>query len=201
MKLKGVTYRGPEIDDPGILDAVPAELASLLARLNGFIQLGGGLHVRGACTHPEWHSLRAAWYGEHAFHRFYEVLTPGDIPFGEDCVGDQLVLRDGRVARLQAENGILELLGWPLMEFLERAQRDPVDILQLQPLLQFHREGHRLEPGQLLHAYPPFCTREAEQGVALRAVPARERQDFLVGFAEKAAGAADGTRLEIQVTD
>ena len=44
----------------------------------------------------------------------------------------------------------------------------------MQPLLQFLDEGGTLEPGQLIHAYPPFCTVESGKGVSLRAVSALE---------------------------
>jgi hypothetical protein len=54
-------YIGPPIDDPDILDRLPAAYRDFLARTNGYVAYGGGLHVRGACHAPGWHSLRAAW--------------------------------------------------------------------------------------------------------------------------------------------
>ena len=53
-------YVGPPIDDPEMLERLPSEYRSLLAQANGYVAFHGGLHVRGACLIPEWHSLRAA---------------------------------------------------------------------------------------------------------------------------------------------
>ena len=194
MELSHVTFSGPPSDDPTLWAKLPKELVGLLRSINGFIQYGGGLHVRGVCTTPEWHSLRAAWLGEMAFHRLYGSVAADDIPFAEDCVGDQFLLRGGQVLRLAAETGDVEPFAPGLASFLEAASASPVKYLSLEPLLQLHHEGGALEPGQLIHAYPPFCTKEAAQGVSLRVVPARE----LIGFhAELAAQLPpDGGHIE-----
>src|SRR5262249_38743554 len=105
MRLEHITYSGPPPDDGDLLTRLPAELSSLLRQPNGYIQFYGGLHVRGLCREPAWHSLRDAWDGEHAFHRLYPEVQPEDIPFAEDCLGDQFLLRDGLVWRLMAETG------------------------------------------------------------------------------------------------
>src|SRR5436190_17613681 len=100
MNLADVTWKGPAVDDLELFRRLPGELVRLLQQQNGFIQYHGGLHVRGACRTPQWHSLRAAWLGKNAFHRFYPDLTPEDIPFAEDCLGDQFLLREKDVWRL-----------------------------------------------------------------------------------------------------
>jgi hypothetical protein len=82
-------------------------------------------------------------------------------------------MRDGSVFRLAAETGDVGPLDRPLIGFLEAARMDPIGTIQLQPLLQFEAEGGgHLEPGQLLSAYPPYCSRESANGVSLRAIPA-----------------------------
>src|SRR3954453_4788104 len=111
MRLEDVTFVGPPIDDPEVLGLLPPELAGLLAGQNGFVQFRGGLHVRGACRGPAWHSLREAWLGEGSFHRHYPEVRPGDVPFAEDCLGDQFLLREGRVWRLAGETGEVVPLG------------------------------------------------------------------------------------------
>src|SRR4051812_2832298 len=99
MRLDHTTYVGPPIDDGEVLNRLPADLARLLHEVNGFIAFEGGLHVRGACHRPAWHSLRNAWVGEDAFHRLYDGVQTEDVPFAEDCMGDQFLLREGRVWR------------------------------------------------------------------------------------------------------
>jgi hypothetical protein len=193
------TFTGPPVDDPETLARLPADLAAVLRRSNGYVRFHGGFHLRGACREPAWHSLRGAWDGPSSFARLYpETVTTADVPFAEDCVGDQFLLRDGRVWRLLAETGDVEPLGVGLTDFLAAAEDDPVGYLSLNPLLQYHREGGRLEPGQLLSVYPPFCTAEAAEGVILAAVPAAERRRFLADLAAQLRGIPDGGRIELR---
>ena len=197
MDLSHITYQGPAIDDAGILDELPENLAGLLNQLNGFIQYGGGLHLRGACLAPDWHALRAAWKGEIAFHVLYPAVLPQHVPFAEDCVGDQFLLDDKRVLKLHAETGDLEDMGLSLGGFLEAALADPVNFLGMHPLMQHLKTGN-LPEGYLLSVYPPFCTKEAANGVSLRPVPAQELHAL---HAEMAATFAAGDRVRFRVTD
>lgn len=201
MHLTHVTYAGPPIDDVEILTRLPKGLAGLLQQLNGFIQFHGGLHVRGACLAPAWHSLRDAWLGENAFHRLYPEVEPADIPFAQDCLGDQFLLREQQVWRLLGETGELEALAVSFREFLEQAQADPVEYLSLAPLLKFQEDGGTLEAGQQLSAYPPFCMDQSAQGVHLAAVPAEERRRFLANLAAQIRDVPDGGSIEFKVVD
>jgi hypothetical protein len=185
MTLDHVNYTGPAIDDTDLLDQLPKGLRALLEQTNGFIQYHGGLHLRGACKAPAWHSLREAWLGPNAFQRHYPEVEPEDIPFAEDYLGDQFLLRDGAVWRLYGETGEVEDLEMSFKEFMENVEDDPGEHLGLHNLLQFQRKGGHLQPGQLLSADPPFCTEEAEDGVKLTAVPTAERHRFLAEFAAK----------------
>lgn len=99
------SYIGPEIDDTELLTRLPAELSSALRSNNGFIAAGGGFHARGACLSPAWHSIRAAWEGEFALHRLFPAVKESDIPIAENCFGDQYLLREMQVVRLQGEDG------------------------------------------------------------------------------------------------
>jgi hypothetical protein len=198
MDLDQVTYVGRPADDDELLVLAPANLAELMQQVNGFLQFQGGLHIRGACREPAWHSLRDAWLGEFAYHRLYPAVRPEDVPFGEDCLGDQFLLRDGQVLRLRAETGEVELLGVSLGEFLRLAQADPVEYLGLEPLVRFQQEGGVLKPGELLAAYPPFCVKQAAAGVHLAAVAAEERRRFLADFAAQIRDVPDGGEIEIK---
>lgn len=192
MDLGHITFQGPPIDDREVLARLPEDLAGLLDQLNGFIQFGGGFHVRGACSEPAWHSLREAWLSESAVHELYSGVRDSDIPFGQDCLGDQFLLRDGIVRHLSAETGEVETLGLSLMQFIERIQVDPMEVLGLQPLQKFLQSGGQLEPGRLIHAYPPFCTEEAANGVSLRDVPALELLEVHAQLARQVAGLPGG---------
>ncbi|HZZ77728.1 MAG TPA: hypothetical protein VFE62_04360 [Gemmataceae bacterium] len=200
MKIEHLTFSGPAIDDPEMLAKVPKELADILGQVNGFVQFHGGLHVRGACLAPAWHSLRDAWIGTNAFHQLYPDVEPDDVPFAEDCMGDQFLLRDGMVWHLLAETGEMESLESTFKEFFQNVEEDPGEHLGLHPLLQYQREGGHLQPGQLLAAYPPFCLEEAEDGVTLRALPSEERRRFLAEFAKYMRDLPDGSKIDIRWT-
>jgi hypothetical protein len=51
--------------------------------------------------------------------------------------------------------------------------------------MQFHADDGRLQPGQLLNVYPPFCAKESANGVSLRAVPTDEQHAFLADLASQ----------------
>lgn len=155
--------------------------------------------MRGACREPAWHSLREAWLGDDAFHRHYPDVHADDIPFAEDAVGDQWLLRDGQVLRLAAETGEVESLGVDLEGFFAAVEADPIETLGLHPLLQFHQEGGKLQPGELINIYPPFCMKESGDGVSLRPVPARERHAFLWDMAAQLRDLPEGAGVEFRV--
>ncbi len=201
MQLESVTYVGPTLSDVALLDRLPANLAGLLRQVNGFIQFHGGLHVRGACYEPDWHSLRDAWDGEAAFWRLYPEVDQADVPFAEDCMGDQFVLRDGVVYKLSAETGEVESLGVDLRGFFEAVKADPVEYLSLHPLLEHQQDGGGLEPGQLLAAFPPFCFKESADGVSLAAISASERRRFLADLSAQLRGGPDGGKIDFRVAD
>ena len=185
MDLPGVTFLGPPVDDLEVLAALPDYLRRFLSEVDGLVAFDGGLHMRGACHEPVWHSLRHVWKGDRAFYKRYPAIREDDIPFAEDAVGDQWLLREGRVIRLLAETGDVEEGGQTFEEFLASVEQAPLDTLGLHPLLQFKTEGGALLPGQLLNVYPPFCTKEAAQGVSLGAVPTTERLDFLADLSHQ----------------
>ena len=193
------TYVGPPIDDPEQLARLPEAFASLLRQKNGFIWFRGGLHVRGACMSPSWHSLHAATVGVVAFHQLYWDVRPSDIPFAEDCMGDQFLLRDAEVLRLAAETGKVASLGIGAGDFLAQVEENPIDLLQMQPLFRFENDGGRLAPGELLAAYPPFFAQQAGEGVSLRAISADERRRFLADIANQIRNLPDGSTIRFEV--
>ncbi len=91
MKLDAISFVGPPIDDIEVMQWLPANLQGLLKQINGFIQFGGGLHIRGACRQPTWHSIGWSWQGDKAFHRRYSAVSANDVPFAQDCLGDQKI--------------------------------------------------------------------------------------------------------------
>jgi hypothetical protein len=196
-----ITYQGPPIDDDTAFSKLPDVLQGILRQVNGFIASGGGLHIRGACLAPSWHALGSVWHGDAGLHRAYPALLPTDIPFGQDAVGDQFVLRDAGVYRLDSETGELTNLEQGLLDFFSAVVTDPTETLGLQPLHQFRSEGGSLAPGELLSVYPPFCTAEAAAGVTLRAIGAEERLAFLAQFSAQIAAVNDDGQVRIVIEE
>ncbi len=193
MNLTQTLYQGPGIDDPEILEQLPMDLRSLLEEENGFVKFGGGLHVRGACRAPMWHSLRKAMEGRTAFHMLYpDVVDATDIPFAQDCSGDQFLIRGGEVHQLAAEVGEIDPLDMDLEQFLAYVEADPVEALCMQPLARFSAEKGTLDPGKLLLAYPPFCSGQSGGTASLRDVDAFEVIGYHAELAKQIQNAEDG---------
>lgn len=152
------------------------------------VAFGGGLHLRGPCLAPEWHSLRAAWRGPGALHQSFEAVLPSDVPFAEDCVGDQYLLRGGEVVQLFAEVGEVEALGQGLDEFIAAAIADPEEVLCTEPLQVFLRDHEALSPDSALQVEPPFCEDADERSLA--AVPRLALREVHAALAQRSAGEA-----------
>lgn len=199
LDLPHLTWSGPAIDDAAILERVPEPLRSALESRNGCIAYRGGFHVRGACREPAWHSLRAAWEGPDAFHALYDEVLESDVPFAEDGLGDQFVLRGDEVWHLWAETGEIERKSPTLETFLAETLERPTEVLSLEPVMAFLDAGQTIEPGQLLMAYPPFCVSESDQGVTLTAISTAERREFLATIARQIHDLPDGAEVQFKV--
>jgi hypothetical protein len=197
--MTGITYKGPLIMNVDLLNKLPSEMREFLSEANGFIAYGGGLHIRGICDSPDWHSLERVWTGDDALSSLFTAVLPSDIPFGQDCMGDQFLLRDGEVHRLWAECGELVNMKMDFKNFLEEAQENPDTLLGMNPLKQLAIEGKKLEPGQSIDAYPPFVFKESGRGVDLTPMPSLERLRFLSSLTKQLANAPDGTEVELKV--
>ena len=199
MNLPGITFRGPDFVETPLAAELPSEYVNVIRETNGFVAFDGGFHLRGVCEAPPWHSLTNAWRGEDALYRLFPTLRDSDLPFGQDCMGDQFILREGSVHKLSAETGDLQTMAVSWQAFFQSLSENAFEFLQLHPLVQFQRDGGDLQPGQLLSAYPPFATKESASGVSLAAVPADERIRFLSDLSRQLAGVAKGQRFRVLV--
>jgi hypothetical protein len=201
MNLNGITYRGSELDPQSdILNKLPDDLTGVLKQINGFIQFGGALHVRGVCETPAWHSIAEVMFGPDALYRSYDAIEATDVPFAQDCVADQFLLRGGIVHKLASETGTVDCLSLSLRQFFLEVEANPVEFLQMHPLMRFRKDGGALQPGQVLGVWPPFCTKEAANGVSLRAIGAAGALAFLADFSRQVGNVADGQVIRIQLT-
>jgi len=200
MDLSNITYKGPEYENASSIETfLPDNLRSLLKQVNGFIQFGGGLHVRGICNEPEWHSLEIVMKGEFALHYLFSEVKETDIPFAQDCVADQYLLRDQLVSKLHSETGEIESLNLGLPDFFSKISEDTQEFLGLGPLLKIHSEGKHLEPGQVIHVYPPFCTNEAANGVSLNPVSSIEALKYLSKLSSRLKSMPEGESFEFRI--
>lgn len=194
FRLNGMTWKGESIEDVEILRELPHDLFRVLSEVNGFILHEGALHVRGACSAPEWHSLRTAWQGPNSFHALYPDVRKTDIPFAQDQMGDQFLLRDGAVVRLIGETGEIEPFCESLQKFFDEVRNDIKTFLGVG--LQ-----HKLGPGHLLNAYPPFCCDSGGKAVSLRPASALEVISWHAEFARKIRSIPDGGKIEFKVVE
>ena len=191
--MKGIIYTGGELTDLVTLARLPVYLQTFLRAQNGVVAYFGGLHLRGCVAAPGWHSLAAVWQGERALWRTYGELKKSDVPFGQDCVGNQFLLRGDAVLLLDTETGELADLDVDFKHFLFGAEKFPLDALGMEPLRAFQRAGGVLRPGQLLSLYPPLCIAPYDQSKpAAKAVSVTERLRWLAGFYEQIKNLPDG---------
>ncbi len=200
MELE-VTWAGPPIDDQQTLRKLPNDLTKLLKSVNGFIQFGGALHVRGACQNLAWHSLRYSWESPDAFYCHYRTVKKSDVPFAQSALGDQYFIRDDNVYRLDTECDEIAPLDMDFKTFLEEVQSDPIGALNLEPLEEFWDQGGALEPGQLLSVMPPFVLAQPDTKYSYRAISALDRLRFLADFARQIRDLPDGATISFKVEE
>lgn len=196
-----ITWPGPPIDDQQKLRKLPSDLSDLLQSVNGFVQFGGALHVRGVCTLPEWHSLGYAWESTDAFCRHYRSVKKSDVPFAQNAFGDQYIIRDKVVYRLDTECDEIESLEMGLKTFLKEAQSDPIAFLNLEPLEEYWGQGGALEPGQLLSVMPPFVVAQPDTTHSYRAINMLDRLRFLADFAKQIRDLPDGEAVTFKLNE
>lgn len=194
MIIHNITWRGESIDDIELLKELPENLRQVLTEVNGFSVHDGALHVRGASSAPEWHSLRAAWHGPNALHVLYKgIVLSSEIPFAQEQCGDQFLLQKrGTIVRLFAETGEIELIAGSLDEFFAKVNEDIAGFLNI-------GLRHKLQPGELLLAFPPFCVERSGQAASIRPTPAREVIHFHADLAGKIREVPDGGKIVFKV--
>ena len=133
-------------------------------------------------------------HGPTAFHTLYESVHATDIPFAQDQVGDQFLLRDGRVFRLSGETGDIESLADSLDDFVRRAGEDIEGFLNV-------GLRHTMQPGQLLLAYPPFIFRESGAGASMKPVRAGEVILFHADLARQIRDVPNGGEVEFKIVE
>ena len=192
MRLQNIIYSGTSVLDIMTLAKLPQELKEFLRGQNGVIAFNGGLHIRSCSDDPAWNSLKEYWTGDKGLFKTYRSLASTDIPFGQDCVGDQFFLRGSDVFRLSSETGDIENLQVGFGTFLRLANEDPDEYLMLGPLRQFENNGQSLKPGELLSVFPLFCMEESKNGISVRNIPTEERIDFLKEIYGQIKGLPEG---------
>ncbi|MBT2558155.1 hypothetical protein J7E24_10195 [Hymenobacter sp. ISL-91] len=196
--MKGLLYTGGELTDLATLAQLPTYLQAFLRAQNGVVAYFGGLHIRGCVAAPGWHALAPVWQGERALWRTYGELRKSDIPFGQDCVGNQFLLRGDAVLLLDTETGELADLDVDFKHFLFGAEKFPVDALGLEPLRTFQQAGGMLQPGQLLSLYPPLCiATNATAPPVAKPVPVATRLAWLADFHRQIKDLPDGQAVTL----
>lgn len=190
MEFKGVIYQEQQgITDEEIFEYVPDDLAEFYEEINGIVAFQGGLQIRGCVREPKWNSLYEAWKGEKALYKTYENLYEDDVPFAQDCMGDQYFLREEIVWMLEAETGEIHDLEIDFFDFIDEAIEDPVEFLSLHPLVQYLSEDGDMGPGELLSCMPPLSEDVPEDTeYVIKTIPTQERLDWLAEYYKKNSG-------------
>jgi len=195
--MKGVIYQGEPVSDAATFARLPLVLQGFLLQCNGLLAYQGGLHVRGCCAAPAWHSLREAWDGTTALHTRYAAVRPTDIPFAEDYTGNQFLLRGEEVMFLDTETGETAYLRVGFEQFISGVEKFPQQALGLELLISYLKGGGHLRPGELLSVQPPQCVEAPDQQRTLRPQPTAERLAFLASFYRQIKNLPDGQAIRL----
>src|SRR5690606_14715094 len=120
-----------------------------------------------------------------AFWKYYPDILDVDIPFAQDCMGDQFLFRGNRIIKLYTETGQIESYNYDFAQFLEAIEKDPVNFLGMYPLIQLEMDEKSLEPGQLLQAFPPLSLQSSAMDLTIKPVPIFEQLQYLRDFYRK----------------
>jgi hypothetical protein len=194
MQLNGITWEAGGSTDMALLGFLPQQLRDIIEPTGGFILHHGAIHFRGCAFNPEWNSLRPIYHGKHSLKTLYPAIDVDDVPFAQDQFGDQYLLRGVEVMHLSAETGEIGGFARCLTEFMDGIGADIEAYLSVSL-------SHRLEPGQGLHAHPPFCVKESAGVPSLRPVGIAELIQFHADLARQIAGVPDGGTFRFQIVD
>lgn len=141
MPIQYPTWTAGGSDDLALISELPNDLRELIEESGGFILHHGAIHFRGGVLQPEWNSLREAWRGIHALHLLYPEVLPTDIPFAQDQLGDQYLLREGSVVGLghKLEPGF-RLHAFPPFCMAESGEKTSLRPIPITELNQLHSE-------------------------------------------------------------
>ena len=192
MVAEHSTWTAGKSDDLALISELPNDLRELIQESGGFILHDGAIHFRGCVLEPDWNSLREAWRGTNALHLLYPDVYTTDIPFAQDQLGDQYLLRDGSVLRLEAETGEVALFANNLQAFTSGIGNSISEYLNV-------GLGYKLEPGFLLHASPPFCMAESGVKTSLRPIPIAELIRFHAEVAKQIRDVPDGWKVAFSI--
>ncbi len=188
MDKAHITFKGPTQYDKVTLQSLPPTLAAYLQEINGFIVRSGELHVRGACLAPAWHSLKSAMQGPRAIHLLFPAVLATDIPFAQDALGNQFLLRGENLFRLRGETGQLEPLEDTLDEFLSVKLSTLASSPAAELLARFRQRGNDLQPGELLNVVPPLVSEKELDKHSLIAVSSDDQLAWLAKVASSIKG-------------
>ena len=196
--MKGILYTGGELTDLVTFARLPSYLQAFLREQNGVVAYFGGLHIRGCVAAPSWHSLASVWQGERALWRTYAEVQKADIPFAQDCAGNQFLLRGDAVLWLDTETGERADPELDPPPVLFGAEKFPLDALGMEPLRAFQLAGGTLQPGQLLSLYPPLCiATKSKSKPSAKAVSVTERLAWLADFHRQIKDLPDGQQVRL----
>ncbi|RTQ52126.1 SMI1/KNR4 family protein [Hymenobacter gummosus] len=196
--MQDITYIGEPVSDSATFKLLPFDMQAFMLQNNGIIAYFGGIHIRGCCHEPAWHSLKEAWQGENAFWKTYRNMKHSDLPFGQDAVGNQFFLRRGQVWFMDAETGEIQNLNVDFRTFIVGVERFPNQALDLSAVSSFMEFGALLQPGELLAVYPPNCVKTDEDQFNLTRMPTDVRLASLANLYEQIIRLKPGQKIRLR---
>ena len=193
QQLQNITYSGQKIDDIDTFDILPDFLKDFYLSQNGFVAFNGGFHFRGCVKTPKWHSIKEIWFGDIKLSRLFASVDINDIPFAQDCFGDQFLIRKNTILRLSSETDEILDLGIDFNGFLNQIYNNPFEFLNIDNI-----DIPGLKPGQLINVIPPFCVK-ADKGYSFKPIDMIEQIRFLSEFSKQIKDLPNGTMIDFKI--
>lgn len=177
-----------------------AELASMLARRNGFYAFESALHVRASTMTVNEHGLDE-WNRPDLWRDAYPGLGDEWFFFGEDALGGQFALGSGGVSMFDPESGEVEPLA-PSIELWAERILDDHEVLTAWPLAHdWQARNGPLRRGRRLVPKTPFMLGGAFDVANLYDAEVTESLRNRGEIASQMAGLPDGAAIQLRVIE
>jgi hypothetical protein len=176
------------------------ELTEMLRERNGFYAFESALHVLPAAPVEGERDLES-WNAPDLWRSFYQEMADRCLFFAEDVFGFPFLIRDGKVASMDAERGEIEEMASSLEEWA-KIVLDDYEVQTGQPLAhQWQTMRGSIPTSSRLFPKTPFTLGGEYELENLAECDAVDAMRFRGHLAQQIKGVPPGTQIRFKVVD